>query len=166
MREYIIGLFALALCCAVVELLSPEGEGGGIARHIKLMTGLCLLCVLVTPVVSFLRAGIDLPSRLEAALSDWLAIRDQADEDFNDRWQEEYEQLDVTFASQTITVMLQDEFSIAEGDICVEVMPNADQTRISHVRVALSGRAIWQNTHEIEQYIEKTFGCECTIYME
>ncbi|MBE6660959.1 MAG: hypothetical protein E7605_06105 [Ruminococcaceae bacterium] len=166
MKEYIIGLFALALCCAVVELLSPEGEGGGIARHIKLMTGLCLLCVLVTPVVSLLRSGIDLPGRLEAALSDWLAIRDQADKDFSDRWQEEYEQMDAAFASQTIAVMLRDEFSIAEGDVCVEVMPNADQTRISHVRVGLSGRAIWQNTHEIERFIIETFGCECTIYIE
>jgi hypothetical protein len=166
MREYIIELFALALCCAVVELLSPEGEGGGIARHIKLMTGLCLLCVLVTPVVSLLSSGIDLPARLEAALSDWLSIRDQADKDFSDRWQEEYEQLDVTFASQTIAGMLQDKFLIAAGDVSVEVVPDESQSLISHVRVALSGRAIWQNTHEIEQYIEKTLGCECIIYIE
>lgn len=166
MREYIIGLLALAVCCAVVELLSPEGEGGGIARHIKLMTGLCLLCVLATPIVSLLRAGADLPARLEAALSDWLSIRDQADKDFSDRWQEEYEQLDVTFASQTIAGMLQDKFLIAAGDISVEVVPDESQSLISHVRVALSGRAIWQNTHEIEAFIGETLGCECIIYIE
>ena len=62
--------------------------------------------------------------------------------------------------------MLQDKFLIAAGDVSVEVVPDESQSLISHVRVALSGRAIWQNTHEIEQYIEKTLGCECIIYIE
>ena len=166
MREYIIGLLALAVCCAVVELLSPEGEGGGIARHIKLMTGLCLLCVLATPIVSLLRAGADLPARLEAALSDWLAIREEADRDFSDLFREEWEQLDLSLASQTVVGMLREKFDIADGDVSVEVLLDEEQTRISCVRVALSGRAIWQNTHEIEAFIGETLGCECIIYIE
>ena len=166
MREYIIGLLALAVCCAVVELLSPEGEGGGIARHIKLMTGLCLLCVLATPIVSLLRAGADLPARLEAALSDWLAIREEADRDFSDLFREEWEQMDLSLASQTVVGMLREKFDIADGDVSVEVLLDEEQTRISCVRVALSGRAIWQNTHEIEAFIGETLGCECIIYIE
>ncbi|MBR2621305.1 MAG: stage III sporulation protein AF [Clostridia bacterium] len=166
MREYIIGLFALALCCAIVELLTPEGEGGGIARHIKLMTGLCLLCVLVTPLVSLVRMGADLPARLEEALSDWPAIKEQADQEFTDRWQEEYEQMDATLASQTIAHMLQERFSVASGDVSVEVRLDENQSHIAQIRIALSGRAIWLNTHEIERFIVETFDCECIIYME
>ena len=50
MTGYFWGLLAFALCCAAVELLTPSGEGGGVAGHIKWMSALCLLCVLITPI--------------------------------------------------------------------------------------------------------------------
>jgi predicted PurR-regulated permease PerM len=166
MKTYIVGLFALAIVCAVVELLSPEGEGGGIARHIKLMTGLCLLAALLTPVLSLLRQGTNIPSLLEEALDEWLSEKEQAEAEMSDRWQEQYEQMDTSMAADMIRSMLAQHFSVADTDIAVTVVLGEDGASIGHLRIALTGRAIWLNTHELEIYIEDTFGCACTIYLE
>ena len=43
---------------------------------------------------------------------------------------------------------------------------NENGTAIREVRVALTGKAIWLNTHEMEDYIRKALGCESSIFIE
>jgi hypothetical protein len=54
MKEYIISLITAALLASLIGLLSPQGEGGGLSRHLRLLTSLFLLCVLLSPAVDLL----------------------------------------------------------------------------------------------------------------
>ncbi len=166
MREYLTGLFVLGVCCCVVELISPAGEGGGIARHIKLMSGLCLLCTLLSPFLWLLQNGETLPEQLKQWVDEWSESGEDTQQDYTDRWQAESEQMDIAYAEQTVASMLQQQFSLAERSCRVEICLNTDHTSIREMRVALSGQAIWINTHDMENYIQTTFGCASTIYIE
>jgi hypothetical protein len=166
MRGYFLGLLAFAICCAVVEFLTPTGEGGGVAAHMKWMSGICLLCVLITPIAQAISDGGDLLGRLEGALDDWLDGGESSKEEYDDRWQEQYEQMDVRYAEAAISLMLQQKLEIAEGDVSVRLQLDDTGERIAAVQVGLSGRAVWINTHDLEAYIEQTLGCECTTYIE
>jgi hypothetical protein len=166
MRGYFLGLLAFAICCAVVEFLTPTGEGGGVAGHIKWMSGICLLCILITPIAQAISSGEDVLRRLEQALDDWLDGGESAKEEYDDRWQEQYEQMDIRYAEAAISLMLQQKFEIAPKEVTVRAQPDDTGARITAVHVGLSGNAVWHNTHDLEAYIEQTLGCECTTYIE
>ena len=165
MTQYLMGLFVLGLCCAAVELLAPAGEGGTIGRHIKLMSALCLLCTLIAPVTTLLRDSAGIQDQLQDWVSQW-ADEQQTTQDFENRWQTESEQLDVAYAEQLIAEMLRDNFAIAASDLGVEIILTPSRDAIDELRVALTGRAIWIDTHKMEAYIHDTFGCDATIYIE
>lgn len=165
MRAYLMGLFALALCCATVEILSPAGESGGIARHIKLMSGLCLLCVLAVPVTALITDGDSLPERLRQWSEEWLARGEDADDELAKRWGEECQRLDLAVAAETVAEMLEERFSLASSDCRAELELDTEGN-IRQIRVVLTGKAIWVNTHEMQDYMESTFGCESVIYIE
>lgn len=165
MRNYLMGLLVLALCCAVVELLSPAGEGNGIGKHVKLMSALCLLCVLTQPLTQLLREGATLPERLQGWVDGISPGDGESDEQYAERWEEECERLDVSLAAETVAELLETEFGLAAADCRVELILSESNT-ISKVRVALSGQAIWVNTHEMETYIERMLGCPSMIYIE
>ena len=165
MQGYLMGLLGLAVCCAVVELLSPEGEGGGIARHIRLMSGLCLLCVAVTPLVSWGGQVGSLPERLGEAGEEWIEESEDSGESFASRWQAQNEQLDLSIAAETLAEMIEQRFSLAASDCRVSLATDGAGA-LCEVRVAFSGRAIWVNAQEVKNWISELLGCECTVYIE
>lgn len=165
MTQYLMGLFALAVCCAAVELLAPAGEGGGIGRHIKLMSALCLLCVLIAPMTSLVQNGEDIRQGLEHWISQW-ADEEQATENFTQQWQEQLEQMDTAYAGELVAQMLQSKFGLAVSDVRVTLTIDQTGKNIEEMRVALTGRAIWADTHAMDAYIRDSFGCKSTIYIE
>ena len=163
MKQYVMGLFVMALCCCIVELI---GAKGAIGRHLKLMSALCLLCVLISPLTQLISRGASLPDVLTDALDGWLETSEQKKEEYTERWEQESERLDLDYAQSTVASMLAEQFSIQEKECRVEIVLRSDETVIERIRVALSGRGIWVNTHQMQSYIKETFGCESTIYIE
>ena len=49
MTTYVYTLLASALGLALVELVSPKGEGGKLVASIRMLAGLCLVAVLLSP---------------------------------------------------------------------------------------------------------------------
>jgi hypothetical protein len=165
MQQYLMGLFTLALCCAVVELLAPAGEGGGIARHIKLLSALCLLCTLISPLISLLQNGGELPKIWEDWFKEWTDT-DEEIKEWEDRWQEESEGLDIAYAQLLVADMIREEFGLEASDVRVELLLDEEEGSVKEARVALTGKAIWVDTHRMEAYIKDTFGWQGTIYLE
>ena len=53
MKVYIISVVAVSLVASALILLAPEGKGGGISKHLRLLTSLCILAVISEPLISF-----------------------------------------------------------------------------------------------------------------
>lgn len=166
MKEYVIGLFALSIVCAMVELLSPEGEGGGMVRHIKWVGGLCLLCVLCFPLAALLQEGGDLPEKMFSAIDQWLGEGEKMEEQYQELWQDEQQKLDLAYAQDAIEQMICREFGLLEDEVSVLAEADEQEKLLTYVRVGLSKGAIWTNTHQVEEFIQKMFGCESSIYLE
>ena len=165
MRQYLMSLFVLALCCAVIELLSPEGEGGGIARHIRLLSGLCLLLVALSPIVSWTEQAASPLEALSSALDDWIAQSEVSGDAFKERWEQQSEQIDLSLAAETVAEMIEEHFSLAASDCRVSLKTDG-HGQLKEVCVALSGRAIWVDAQQIQTMVRKTLGCACTVYIE
>ena len=79
MKSYILTLLSASLAASVVELLAPNGEGGRLASHIRMIAGLFLLVALLTPLREGIRllreaADGDLSSRVEALIPSDMEI--------------------------------------------------------------------------------------------
>ena len=75
MKTYLMSLLGAALLSILVSHLSPEGERGGIAKHVHLLSSLLLICVLLAPVQRLIDT---LPSLLEG---EWLTQTEDARDD-------------------------------------------------------------------------------------
>ncbi len=79
MKDYLLTLIAASLVAVLVGILSPDGERGGIAKHMKLLTSLFLVCVLISPLQSgieglqrLMRGELSLPDLDESEQEDYL----------------------------------------------------------------------------------------------
>ena len=163
MKQYLMGLFALAICCGVVEQLF---EGGALGKHLKLMSALSLLCVLISPVSALLQEGVRLPSLLSDWTDRWLTSGEQEGTDYEERWEQEGERLDVAYAEQTVARMVEEQFSLSSGECQVRIQLGSDGQSIERMHVGLSGSAIWANSHQIKNDLSQAFGCLVEIYVE
>jgi hypothetical protein len=165
-KEYFMGLLALCVCICIVELLSPSGEGEGIARHLKLLCALCLLGSLISPVLSLLQGDENLLDRVDELWEEWSEENENKREEYGDRWEEQCERIDVAYAEEAIAAMIAQNFSLERSEVRVEVVMSAQGTGIEEVRVALTGGAIWVNSHEVQDYLHTLLGCESSIWIE
>ena len=166
MKTTLIGLFSLCLACALIELFTPAGQERGIERHLRLLTGLCLLCALTQPLIDAAESAHDLPDRIRDWMEKQSAVLSPETSDYDARWQREQEELGARAAAVEIGTMLREKFDLTEDTCRVRVSVNDTGDTLTEVTVVLSGRAIWKDTHVMEDFVRKTFGCPCVIYIE
>ena len=161
MREYFKQLIVTAVLCGLGGHLLPGGEGGTYGRHWRLLSGVCMLLLLVQPIRLVVREGENLWHMLQSAIA-------QAEEDaatYDTQHEELLQQWDVRIAACAIEQALCEQFAMDAEDVEVTIRLQAETDEIAHVYVALSGRAIWQDAQKIRQYIENTVGRQATVYL-
>lgn len=160
--SYILSLIATVFVATLVGILAPSGDGG-LARHLRLLTSLVLICVLISPILSIAEEVRDLLDGNFTFEGDT-----GVDEDYASALEESMNATSKHYFVQMLTQTLAERFSIAEDDIrCrVEWTEEKDNLHPSRVTVILSGRAIWKNPTEIEAYVTSLLGCECVSAIE
>lgn len=164
MEAYIISLLSASLAIALVSILSPDGTGGGIAKHVRLLSSLVLICILIAPLGKSLKALQELANG-ELSIP---GVNAPNENDAQDRLQITIDEASKRYALQSLTRLLEQEFAIDTGDVrCVAVWAeqdgNATPTRIT---VLLSGSAIWKDPKKIEAFVTNLLGCECITAIE
>ncbi len=170
MKSYVLTILAASLAAAVVEMLSPKGEGGRIAAHVRMIAGLFLLVALLEPLgvgISFLKNATggdlaDLSDRLEEALpdgygEDYAAVFDGTLADVSRAEVEAF----VVSALDTV-------FGVPPQDCAVEVVCAAEEGTITlrEVRIALQGGSLLKDPHPIESYVAAQLGCPCYVTVQ
>ena len=164
MTSYLFSLVAASLAAAVIGILSPSGERNTLTQHVRLITVLVLIVLLVSPlhgairsVRDFLNGEITLPG-LDAPTED--SYREQMEEALGNASTE--------YFTQALTRMLEGEFEIKTGEVRCRVDWQTDEGRLTpkRVTVILSGRAIWKDAGAIERFVSELLGCECSSAIE
>lgn len=164
MKSYLLTLIAASLMATLVGFLSPNGEKGGMAKHIKLLTSLFLVCVLIAPLKSAaegLRSLIDGDWEIP-----WAESTDK--ENYQSEMQDAVNSASKSYFTDMLTQTLEQKFAIDTGNIRCTVRweESAEALSPTQVTVFLSGKAIWKDPKAIESFVSELLGCECTTAIE
>lgn len=165
MGAYLISLLCAACVAALIGILSPDGEGGGIARHMRLLIALVLLCVLIAPMRDALDALIRFTNG-DYTLPE--ADGGGTEEGYQQQMQAALTEASKTYVAQLLTQMLEREFSITPGAVrCAVRWSDSSQTLSpERITVILSQDAIWKDPAPIEDFVTALLGCECVTAVE
>lgn len=159
MQTYLLSLLGGALAAALVGILAPEGA----SRHIRLVSSLFLICVLVAP----------LPKAIGSVSSWFEELEEAADAgesgggDYAAQLEAAMESASRSYFAQSLTQMLEQRFSIPAGEIrCSVRWQQGEELRPERVTLVLSGSAIWKNPAEMEEFVTGLLGCECVTAIE
>lgn len=155
MGEYILSVVGVAFCVGILEELLPNEYGS--KAYVRLLTGLCLLAVMLAPVGRLLHALPDLfweisdletkeGERYEEILSESMgeAVRD--------------------VLAEAVRSDLSKKFNVKNERTGVGVMlDGGEKLSVSRLVITLYGSDILKNPHEIEAYFEKLLDCECVV---
>ena len=162
-KAYIISIFATALLITVVDILAPTGANNGLSRHLKLISSLVFVCLLISPTVS-------LAERLgEFAKGNWeFGIEGEIEDHYSEELQNALDNASQQYFEGMLTKTLCEEFQIAEDDLRVRVEweGEGEHLRPQKVTVILSGKAIWKNPAKIEEYVSSLLNCDCVSAIE
>ena len=162
-KAYMLSIFATAILITVVDILAPSGTGGGLSRHLKLVTSLVFVCILISPALS-------LAQRLkEFANGNWdFEIDGSMEDHYSDALQNALDDASLQYFENMLTETLCKEFEIIEDDIRthIEWSGEGEDMRPQKVTVVLSGKAIWKDPAKIEAYVTSLLGCDCVTAIE
>ena len=159
-KTYLLSIFATALLITVVDILAP---GGGLSKHLKFVTSLVFVCILISPSLAFAERLKDFPN------GDWeLAIEGDMEEHYSSELQNALDDASKEYFENMLELTLCKEFDIAEDNlrVAVEWIGDAENLRPQKVTVILSGKAIWKNPAKIEEYVTSLLGCTCVSAIE
>lgn len=166
MKTYVLALFGASLAAAVIELLSPRGEGGRLSSHVRMIAGLYLIVALLAP----LRDGIALlQNAVSGDLTGMIADRvPMLDTDYEGVFGDHLSSLGQAEAEDYVRSALQSEFGIPPSDARVEVICTVTDhvPSVTEVRILLATAYATYDPHPIESYMEEAFLCPCYVTVD
>ena len=157
MKNFVISAVYVAVFAGIVLLLSPKGKGGSMESHIKLLVSLAFISVIIQPAVSFFKT-LEIPD---------FNIKTVASYAYEEELYENLLTLEKSELEKRLKTLIAQNFSINEEnvDVTVTVMLQDDVPKTEKVFVKVSGRAIFCNTNDIEDYVSALLGCKCTCFV-
>lgn len=160
MKAYILSVVGVSLIAAMLILLTPDGKGGSLGKHIKLLTSLALLCVIIKPFLSFAKSLSDTnidkfkDSILEGTETGGL---------YEGIFYESLSDMSADKLEKELKDIISKKFGIDNEDININAEYRIEENSVSFVRinVILSGGAIFKSPYEIEAYVKELTGIEC-----
>lgn len=164
MSAYILTLLTASLAAAVVELLSPSGEGGRVAAHVRMIAGLFLLVTLLQPLgegIRMLKSALsgDVAGRVEA----WLPRPPEGD--YRAVLLDSLAALSGEQVEAWVKETLNEVFSIPPEGCVAEVrcLSEGTEIRLQELRIGLREGYSTRDPHPIEDYFSEQLGCPCYV---
>ncbi len=152
-----MSVIAVSMIGSIASMLSPEGEGGGIIKNIKLILGICVALVCIYPIKELVNdiSALDIGSAIE--------LPEQESDKYGDIFESSYSSAEIGNLKSGIKRLLSDKFGIDSLECSVSVsLSNGENggRELENIFITLYGSAIFKNTDEIERYLGSIFKCE------
>ena len=160
MQAYLIRIFTMSLLCGLAESLSPAGEREGLRRAVRLLTALCLLCLMIAPLHGM---------RDEIGTFDLGALVQGMEGDGREELEQLMEEkLSVVTCEQwkaDLRYMLCEQFGIDGEDytLTVDWEEENNTVTVHGVWIELRGKAVLCDPRTIEAAVENAWQCPCTV---
>lgn len=160
MNTYLLQILTLALLCGLLEMLVPAGERDGLRRSVRLLAGLCLLCLMLTP----LREAREFFSFSDLHL--WAEeMEKQTQQDYERLMTEKLTAVTAAQVEEEIYDMLCDRFDLSREMCKVTLAFDSGPERLAvrQVWVSLRGTAVLLDPRQIETAVTAVLDCPCTV---
>ncbi len=160
MRDYFLSVILTALFGGITTELLPENSG--VKPHLKLLTGLCVLLVLVLPAKDAIASVAELAGRLDlGALIEGEEERGEY-EDILDSALSRYSEEEI---GRCLGALIGKRFDLREGDCRARVWLG-DGGEVRKALILLSGSAVLTDPYAIEAYVNGLLDCPCDVAVE
>lgn len=159
--EYISGIITVSAGMSLAVRLLPDKSGGDGLRHsVTQVMSLILTICLVAPLAPLLGGIVE-----KIRSGDYsVPAEDNAKNDLSGLYAELGKESGEEICHK-LREMIAEKFEISEENITVYVNVTANEGGVSldSVTVCLTGKAAWQNPHQIIEYVSKIAGCPCEV---
>ncbi len=163
MKEYILSVICVSIIGSVVSMLTPEGEGGGLGRHTKLIFGLCLIIVSLYPIknVILYLDELDIKTQVGESSPDNEELESIFDSSYNASEAENLKSGIINILCRRFEMdMSECRVDLTFRDVPASGTEIGTKRELERIFITLYGSAIWKDTGEIEDYFTSIFKCE------
>ena len=157
MKLYILSVVCISAIGMLINMLTPDGEGGGISKNTRLIYGLCVVLVCIYPIKNAINAlyEFDLSTDVENAES--------SEEELREIFKSSFSSAEIENLKNGIKQILFEKFSVDPSECKIEalVVENESEERdLKRILVTLYGSAIWKDTGAIEDHLSSLLSCD------
>ncbi len=154
MQGYVLGLVGASLALGLMGQLTPRGISGG---RLRLISSLCLLCVVLSPLNSLAESLPDLiPSLFDTT-------EETGDTDYRDILEGSIVGATEEALREALASELDRRFDLTDPHIGLSFTRVEGELRLVRCLVTLKGSDIFKNPHTIEAYLTSLLDCECLV---
>jgi hypothetical protein len=169
MTEYVFSIVLFSIASGIVLILVPEGTRQGLKKHLKLITSLCLICILISPMAKLMETI----SSFDGGDINGIFGTDTEGELY-DKYNEIYQNyLDGGYGEnigEAVKEALYKRFGIAKENARVLTEfsdKNGDGVREPRkITIVLSGSAIVKEPDSIKKFVSEVFECDTAVAIE
>ena len=152
-----LGIIGAAAVIGIVESIAPHNAKT--AGYMKLITSLCLLCVVIKPLSG---AVTQIPALFEK-MTEAVAEDGEARREYEEILQGEMEEAVRGGLSDGLREQLRSQFGIENCEIGIALERTDGTFHVTRVIITLTGKDIFRNPHTVEAYVKELFECECVV---
>ena len=137
----------------VVSIISPNADGGGLSKQIRVIIAICVIGVCISPINEMMNYinEVDIDGLIE--------FEDKIDSDYEEMFREYYSSGELQNLKVGIKQLLYDKFGV-DGAECSVAVKVSEEGKLERIFITLYGSAVFKNTREMEEYFAEAFGCE------
>lgn len=153
MKGYILSVIGVCVVGTVVSIISPNADGGGLSKQIRVIIAVCVIGVCITPINEIINYinEVDIDGLIE--------FEDKTESDYEEIFREYYSSAELQNLKVGIKQLLYDKFGV-DGAECTVTLKLSGEGKLERIFITLYGSAVFKDTGEIENYFAETFGCE------
>ena len=164
MKNYLLTIILVSICISIADIISPLEKG--INKYTKTIGVLIILCVIISPISKVIQ---NIDESFFDKLRDDISIND-------DDTQNKYEDILISYLNNfsiseinaQIKNILNQEFTIPNEECEVIIISDqaGEKLSISKIQILLSGKSVFKNPYEIENYFSNLLKCDCIVLIK
>ncbi|MBQ8345403.1 MAG: hypothetical protein IJY42_03955 [Clostridia bacterium] len=141
MKEYCIGLLASCFFCGICGWMAPDGS---LRRYLRLVGGICILCVMLSPVPTWIRSfqGVS-----------WLDVipPEEMSSNYDEIYKEALEALSASELEAYVEARLWEQFSLEEHELELQILWSEEPSSpyVEQGWIILRDSAVFCNPDEV-----------------
>lgn len=165
MKDYLFTIIIISLIKGICDILSPNFKS--LHKYTKAIGVLCVLCVVITPLINVVD---EINDGFFDDIKDQIVNEENSGQnaEMNEILNGYLNEYSIGLLKDEIYTRLENEFSIPRSDCSITVHTSVAEGKItvSDTVILLSGKSIFKNPYDIEEYFSTLLNCNCKVLLK